>query len=829
MLRTLVRASVRSTARPWRTLALAALVLVLALPGLTRLRVSADLSRLVPADSEASRGLGLVLEGFGGSDALYALLHTPDQEAASPERLREIGRALAEALEASDYIRSARTAPADGLQKLDPMAVFDLLDEQESGALRSKLTPEAIERRASLLRNLLSGPMSMDARDLLVRDPLGLVDLLGDHLGRSVRRMGSDSEDFLSKDGRALLMILEPAGAADGDYPARLMSELYAIRGRVLAAQGASAEVKIGFTGSYAHAFEIARATRADATVLSMASLGAILLLYLFFYRSLVSLALVVFLLPYSALLTLGFAGYLYGALNPLAVGFVAVLFGLGIDPAIHIISRYRDARLRCPPAEAAAEALEAVGPAVVVASLTTTSALLTIAVADPRGHGQIGVLAGLAVLLNAAVMLWVLPAVAVLAGRWISPDPGIGVRTAGWFAMFLYRRSRRVLVVIAAGLVALLVASQPIAYEATLAGFQPSSLEPVRVDLELKKRFGEQLGEVLVLLRGDDEQRLLEANDRWAQRLQALEAEGAIAGYESLSALRPAERTASRRRQSARASLPLAEAAQQMRVALVQQGFRVDAFEPALARLDELAASESGAMDTWALGTPQWMSWFEERHLHQVGDELRVLTRVRPVRDPVETAPTLRDLADDPGDGVGSFVTGMALVEQEAADLLKHRLPWFLAFASCVLFLVLAGYYRAPKVVAVAFVPLALSLGVYVGVHSVGQAPFTPFALAGILLLIGVGIDDQVFMLDRYLEGEGRGRLDRALAGAGRAILVTTLTSLAAFGVLSLSRFPALAEFGRSAALALTLAFLGSVVLLPTLIAWLLPGEDAP
>jgi len=829
MLGRIVRAAARSTARPWRVLVIAALLLACAVPGLTRLRVSADLSRLVPADSQASRGLGLVLEGFGGSDALYALLQTPDELPAAPERLRQLASALGEALEASDSIETARSAPADGLETLDPMAVFSLLDERDAEALSSRLSPAGIDQRARLLRNLLSGPMSVEARDLLVRDPFGLVELLGGHLRRSVRRMDSDSEDFLSPDGRALLMILEPAVAADRVDPARLMSELHQIREGVLASQSASSEVEIGFTGSYAHAFEIARATRADATVLSLASLVAILLLYLLFYRSLISLALVVLLLPYSALLTLGLAGYMFGALNPLAVGFVAVLFGLGIDPAVHIISRYRDARLRCAPAEAATEALQAVGPAVIVASLTTATALLTIAVADPRGHGQIGVLAGLAVLLNAGVMLWVLPALAVLAGRWISPDPGVGVRAAGWFAAFLYRRSRSVLALAALCLVGLLVAAKPLVYEASLAGFQPSTLEPVRVDMELKKRFGEQLGELLVLLRGSDEQRLLEANDRWAERLQTLETTGAIAGYESLAALRPAQETASARQEAARSSLPLLEAGQQMRRALDEQGFRVELFEPGIARIEGLVLSGPDDGGAWALGTPQWMDWFEERHLHRVRDELRVLTRVRPQRAPVATAPALRALADDAGDGVESFVTGMALVEHEAAGLLEHRLPRFLALASCILLFVLALYYRAPKVIAVAFVPLVLSLVVYVSIHAAGGLAFTPFALAGILLLIGVGIDDQVFMLDRYLEGGGRGRLDRAMAGAGRAILVTTLTSLAAFGVLSLSRFPALAEFGRSAALALTLAFLGSVVLLPTLIARLLPGEDAP
>jgi predicted RND superfamily exporter protein len=66
-------------------------------------------------------------------------------------------------------------------------------------------------------------------------------------------------------------------------------------------------------------------------------------------------------------------------------------------------------------------------------------------------------------------------------------------------------------------------------------------------------------------------------------------------------------------------------------------------------------------------------------------------------------------------------------------------------------------------------------------------------------------------------------------MAGAGRAILVTTITTLAAFGVLSLSRFDALASLGRAVIVALGLAFFASVVLMPALLSRFVPGPDSP
>ena len=464
--------------------------------------------------------------------------------------------------------------------------------------------------------------------------------------------------------------------------------------------------------------------------------------------------------------------------------------------------------------------AVQEVGPAVLLATLTTAGALLLLPLLDPV-QGQIGLLAGGAVLINALVMLTVLPALWVLLGERISADPGIGVAAAGALAASLYRRSGVLLALFAVALMVLCVFAGPGRYEATLRGFQPTELEAVRVQRSLEAHFDEDRGELFVLARGADMEAVLEANDRWYVALAELQRQGRISGFDSLATLRPAASTAVSRRDRLRQRVDLEAAVGAMRAALAEQGFRDGAFEPALS---ELAVASAGrGFDA------QWLAWLDQRFLHRAGDEVRVLTRVYPAGGVVESAALLRAAAPEAGAGVSSYVTGIALVEQESAALLEHRLPRLLLLVAVGLLVVLGLIYRRPKLVLAAFLPLALSLLVFVAVHRVTGAAITPFSLAGILLLVGVGIDDHLFMLARYLERGRPGSLANAIAGAGRAILVTTVTSLAAFGVLSFSHFAALAEFGRAAGLALLLAFLASVILLPALLAKWLPGTDAP
>lgn len=792
--------------RPIRRLLLLAVALLLAAPGVLRLRVAADVADLLPQRSEVTEGLAEVLEGFGASRTIYGLLEL--KEGSDPERLIATGRALAEALEASEVVEAVSVSPTDDLVAADPRLLLDLADDQTLAALRDRTSTEAIALRAETLKRLLTGPMTPQIRQLLLDDPLGLTELLGQRLDRGNRRIGADGEGFVSPDGGALLVLIRTRGSGGLAFRAEGLAGL-----RARAEGVVPQDMELRFTGTWAHATAVARATKRDAAKLSAVSILVVLLLYLGFYRSLTSLGLVFLVLPATAWLTMGLAGYLYGQINPIAAGALAIIFGLGIDPAIHLIGRYREARLQTGPLPATRVAVRSVAPAVIVASMTTAGALLAVAALATDALGQLGVLAGFGVLVNAVLMLTVLPALWLLAGDRLTGDPGVGVGLARGLARLLYRRSGQVLVAVGIGVAALLLCWQGLEFRVDLSAFQPPSLEPVQVDLALNERFEEDGDPVLVLLKGDDEQRVLEANDDVAAALAELKPD-------SLAALRPADATARQRRARALRELDLPGAASELRLALVERGFRAEPFEPGLARLERL----EGAAEA-----PGWVGWFEDQHLSRSADGVRLVTRIPDQGDPVATAARVDALLPAPAEGVRSWVTGKHLVEIESARVMPMFLPQLVAIGGLVLLLVLAVRYRRLRVVILAALPLCAALGLFFAVHSALGLPITPFALPAVPLLIGIGIDDHLFVLDRYLETGRPGRLDDTLAGAGRAVLVTTLTTLAAFGVLSLSSFAALASFGVAVVVALALAFVSSVVVMPALLARWLPGEDAP
>jgi predicted RND superfamily exporter protein len=81
--------------------------------------------------------------------------------------------------------------------------------------------------------------------------------------------------------------------------------------------------------------------------------------------------------------------------------------------------------------------------------------------------------------------------------------------------------------------------------------------------------------------------------------------------------------------------------------------------------------------------------------------------------------------------------------------------------------------------------------------------------------VLIGYGVDDHIYVVRRAIS-DGVGL---AVVESGRAVLATTLTSVAAFGALGLCALPGLRMLGATAALGLTLGLVGALVVMPALL----------
>jgi hypothetical protein len=117
------------------------------------------------------------------------------------------------------------------------------------------------------------------------------------------------------------------------------------------------------------------------------------------------------------------------------------------------------------------------------------------------------------------------------------------------------------------------------------------------------------------------------------------------------------------------------------------------------------------------------------------------------------------------------------------------------------------------------AVLPLTVAALWMVGFMNILHIDINMVNIIAVPLILGIGIDDAVHIIHRYrIEGGGL-KIETVLDTTGRAILLTSLTTIAAFGSFMFSLYRGLSTTGIILSVGLTVCFLLSVYFLPALI----------
>jgi predicted RND superfamily exporter protein len=137
------------------------------------------------------------------------------------------------------------------------------------------------------------------------------------------------------------------------------------------------------------------------------------------------------------------------------------------------------------------------------------------------------------------------------------------------------------------------------------------------------------------------------------------------------------------------------------------------------------------------------------------------------------------------------------------------------------VVFFLLWLDFKLVKHALMAMIPLALGVFWMVGLMHLGGMELSMMSVMGLPLIIGIGIDDGVHILHRW-KHEGPGKIRVVFASTGKAILLTSLTTMFAFGSLMFSAFPAFGQFGGALFLGVAACFLTTAIILPGILGYI-------
>jgi len=133
---------------------------------------------------------------------------------------------------------------------------------------------------------------------------------------------------------------------------------------------------------------------------------------------------------------------------------------------------------------------------------------------------------------------------------------------------------------------------------------------------------------------------------------------------------------------------------------------------------------------------------------------------------------------------------------------------------ALLVLVILLAHFRRMPTAL-LASMPLALGILWTLGIQGWFDIPFNFANLVAIPLVIGVGIDDGVHLVHRA-RLQGMTDIHAVLLRSGRAILITSLATVAGFGSLIFSAHRGMASLGTLLVIGVVACLVASIVVLP-------------
>lgn len=179
-------------------------------------------------------------------------------------------------------------------------------------------------------------------------------------------------------------------------------------------------------------------------------------------------------------------------------------------------------------------------------------------------------------------------------------------------------------------------------------------------------------------------------------------------------------------------------------------------------------------------------------------------------------------------GDGLTVTATGQIILFHIIEDELFQTVFESLLISLAAVFLFLMAVYRVTDGSAllgvVTLAPIALAVSLILGTMYVIGMPFNVVTGTITSLTIGLGVAYNIHMSERFRLELDDGHdvweaMYRSITGTGGALLGSAATTSAGFGVLILAIIPILQQFGIITALTIIYAFLGSVLVLPSLL----------
>jgi predicted RND superfamily exporter protein len=680
---------------------------------------------------------------------------------------------------------------------------------------------------------------------------------------------------FISYDKHTLLIMVKPTfSILNTEKAVASTDSIQNILDRTLAK---FPEVKAGLTGTVPLCRDELVYSTNDMKFTSVVALVLVLILFILTFRMWSAPLLAIVNLIIAITIAAGISAIFLESLNLMTSMFIVIIIGLGIDYSIHIISLYSERRTRDDLVTAIKQTLVRSGSGIITGGLTTAAAFFALMISQTRGIKEMGLILGIGIVSAMLTTLIGLPAFLVARERITvrirhkPPRPvHVEFKMLGGFGKIVTRRPL-VFLIMSLGLTAFFMyQALHVKFDYNYLNMEPKGIASVALQDTMINAFDLSPDFAMVTVTSIDES--------WDIAEQAKKTPS-VSMVEDISRYLPVKTQQTERQpylEKIRAYLktntrmnPLSEKNlsdfvsqlerlgmniyELSQLAYIGGQDRVDlkcqqiigkpddpnARSMITALIENVKKNPETAIRqlnlfqgfyepllrkrAYAMANPEFITLntlpesIKKRFLNK--DHDKYLVTIFP-KEQVWDFEFLRRFTEQM-ERISPKITGsplmfLRLIDYTGRDGLRATILTLI-----VVFVLLLIDFRSFGFALLAMIPLVAGGFWMVGLLKTCGLMFTFVNVMGIPMIVGIGIDDGVHLLHRY-RVEGLHKTSEVLKSTGKAILLTSLTTMVGFGSLLPATYRGFTSLGILLVFGVGACFLTTVMILPSIIALL-------
>jgi 1-acyl-sn-glycerol-3-phosphate acyltransferase len=772
----------------------------------SKLRLSEDISRVLP-DNEKIDNMSFVFQNSKLLDKLLINISLSDStKKTDKENLIEFSKSIVKDINEElmpDYIESIDKAPDNAtIRQLYSFILHNipvLLDNEDYTKIDLLITKQGIERTVKANYKLLIGPAGFAAKQSIQKDPLHLANFPLEKLKSFNIDDNFEVEQgfIITKDGKNLLLMLNPVSNSNTQLNKTLFSRLDKI-----VAKASSKGFAITYFGNAAVSYGNADRIKKDIILTVSLAFIFLLLFISFFFRKKSSFLLVFMPVIFGALVSLAFLSATVGEVSAIALGIGSVLLGISVDYAIHIMSHFRqNANIKLLYRD--------VSTPIIMSSLTTASAFLSLLFINSGALNDLGVFAAVSVLAAAFFSLVVLPHLMhEKSGYQSKAKKNLIDRLA---ALHLHDNLYLKLFVV------LLTAfffftSSKVSFDGDMMKSNYMSKTLRDAENNLNKITSASRKSIYIVSVGKTKELALERNRKLIPLIDSLQSQGLVKSYTSVSSLLKSEKEQQMLidkwvvfwRANGDSTIKLIEKAS------VVQGFKTDAFNGFRrmihAKYDILkTAPDSGLFKKMT-----------SNYLIETDTLVAVINVLKVESDQSSISRIYKSFDKESN----VWIVDKRLVTSELVGILNNNFNILVYISLFFVFLILLLAYGRLELTILTMIPVLVSWVWTVGIMGLFGISFNIFNIIILTFIFGLGIDYSIFLMRGLLQDYKYGVKD--VSSYKVSIILSAITTLAGIGVLLFAKHPALKSIALMSIIGILSVIVVNFVMLPAIFKWL-------